>query len=451
VSSVHLPLLPPGPRMGRLAGTVAFHRDPVRFLRAAQHYYGDVFTIRLLTAAPVVVIADPEAAAGLATLDSGAAGAAAHAGEARQAVLPMASSTSVFGGDEHEHHRSRARAYPCFSPEAIAQRSEQIAALAQRHISTWPRGRPIRLLPRMRRLADEVFVREILRISDEARAEELTRAIGRLLYTPGNPPLTIPAPEDGLLGRAVDAIYRWRRAPIARLISQELTERRTEGSSCPGLLGQLLADEPARDNRGIVEELLSLLMAAQEPMASALTWLVLTIACAHEVQERIADAPAGDDYERAVIQESLRLHPPALGMLRRLTQPATLAGQELPANTSTMAPIPLLQSDPRSFEQPERFLPERHLAGHADGLGSRMWPFGHGARRCIAEPLACTLLGAVMRALLRDAAIRPLGAQPERPVLRATILVPRRSGLVLLLPPGASTRCYRPPGAAGPA
>src|SRR4051794_41139654 len=54
-----VPSLPPGPSAGPLAQTVAFHRDPLGVLRAAHARYGDVFTMRLATARPVVVVAAP--------------------------------------------------------------------------------------------------------------------------------------------------------------------------------------------------------------------------------------------------------------------------------------------------------------------------------------------------------------------------------------------------------
>jgi cytochrome P450 family 135 len=428
-------MLPPGPATGRLSGTVAFHRDPLGFLRRARSEFGDVFTIRLATAGPVVVVADRRCAEQLAELDSGGSGAVAHAGEARRGVLPMASVRSVFGADGTEHRTARDRASQAFSEEAIAMRAPQIEVIVRRHVESWPRGRPMRLLPRMRRLADEVFVRAVLGVRDEHRAQSLIESIGSLMWTPGNPPVTIPGPGDGLLGRGVDAVYRKRRRPIAQAIEQELTERRAQGESGPGVLGLLLADEPQQEDQAIVEELLALLMAAQEPMASALTWLALSLGAAPEVAERLRGEALGSDYEHGVIEESLRLHPPAVGMLRRLVSPRRIAGHELAAGTSTMAPIPLLHRDPGGFAQPDSFLPERHLAtngGPSPLAGAGIWPFGHGARRCIAEALAREQLGATLRTLTVRRSIRPLGAQPERMVLRATILVPRRSGLVLL-------------------
>jgi cytochrome P450 len=422
--------------MGRLSGTVAFHRDPLGLLARAQGEFGDIFTIRLATTGPVVVIAIPDAVEQFATLDNGGGRADAHAGQARRAMLPMASPLSVFGADEQTHSAARARTYQGFAPEIVNERAREIETIVHRHIASWPRARPTRLLPLMRALADEVFVREVLGVRREPRTSELVKAIGGLLWTPGNPPLTVPAAEDGLLGRAVDRIYRTRREPVARLLEEEIADRRLADDEGPGVLGLLLGDEPARVGGALVEELLALLMAAQEPMAAALTWLALHVGGEPEIVERLRRVRPGGEYEHAVIQESLRLHPPAVGMLRTLSEPAEIAGHVFPAGTSMMAPIPLLHRDPRSFTQPESFLPDRHLSeDHISPAAERpsMWPFGSGARRCIAEPLARTQLGFMLRAMLEQVTIKPSTRKPERMVLRATILVPQRSGLVRVL------------------
>jgi cytochrome P450 len=284
------------------------------------------------------------------------------------------------------------------------------------------------LLALMRRVANEIFVREVLGV-DDPRAPELARAIGRLLWTPGNPPVTIPGPEDGLAGYVVELAYRRRRASIARLIETELEERRARGEPGRGVLGLLVGEEPERENERMVDELLALLMAAQEPMAAALTWLALRLGSERETARRLLDECGKGAFAEAVIAETLRLHPPALAMLRRTSVPIVIGGVELPTATTMMAPIPLLHRDRRQFSEPERFMPERHLDGAAVGT---MWPFGQGGRSCIGHSLARMQLGLMLRALLERVTLRPVGPQPERMVLRATILVPRTSGTVVL-------------------
>src|ERR1700710_2032593 len=68
-AGVPIPVLPDGPRSGRLVQTVGLHRDPLAWLRRRQGHFGDVFTIRLLTTGPVVVVADAVLAQDLPAAD----------------------------------------------------------------------------------------------------------------------------------------------------------------------------------------------------------------------------------------------------------------------------------------------------------------------------------------------------------------------------------------------
>jgi cytochrome P450 len=305
-----------------------------------------------------------------------------------------------------------------------------MTAIAARHVERWPRGRPLRALPRMRAIADEIFVREVLGVGGQ-RAGALAAAVGRLLWTPGNPPLTIPSPGDGLIGRLVDGEYRRRRARVARLLEAEIAERRHAGVAGGGVLGRIVAAEPAAAPDALVEELLALLMAAQEPMAAGLTWLLLRITADGAVRDRVRDEGIGGDYGRAVVLETLRLHPPAIAALRRATRPLPVDGHVVDPGVVAMVPLPVVQRDGRYVADPDAFRPERHLAPDAAPPPAALMPFGRGARRCLGEALAWTEIGAVIPTVLRAARWRPVGPQPERMVLRATILVPQRGGLVV--------------------
>jgi cytochrome P450 len=425
------PSLPPGPTDGRLATTIALHRDPLGVLRDAQRRFGDVFALRLATAVQVIV-AEPAAIAALCDADPDLA----DAGAARREMVPQASPRSVFGGATNEHRGARERIACAFDPEPSAARAEAIARLAERHLARWPVRRPFRLLARMRVLADEIFVRELLGVEDDARANALARAIGRMVWTPGNPPLTIPGVEDGLLGRVLDAEYRRRRREPAALIAEELRLRRAQGRPGPGVLGMLLGAEPAlEEQEDLVEELIALLIAAQEPMAAALTWLALCVARAPETHERLREEGLEGPFGRAVLAESLRLHPPAIGVLRRLSADVEIAGHTLEAGTTAVLPIPLLQRDPRLVPDPDRFHPERYLhpGGPAADLGPGGIPwlaFGGGARSCLGQFLARAELAAVLPALWRRFQLETVGGA-ERMVLRATSLLPHRGGLVI--------------------
>ncbi|MET0558445.1 MAG: cytochrome P450 [Solirubrobacterales bacterium] len=111
-----------------------------------------------------------------------------------------------------------------------------------------------------------------------------------------------------------------------------------------------------------------------------------------------------------------------------LTEPLRAGGQELPAGVSVLVPSALLNRDPRGYEAPDEFRPERWRAGSDPAVP--FFPFGGGIRRCVGENLARAEIESVVPVVLSVARPEPLAAEPEPMVQRATVLVPRRSLLV---------------------
>src|SRR4051812_26651180 len=145
--------LPPGPSVPPLVQTVAFHRDPLGVLRRSRSRYGPVFTLRLAVVGPVIVVDDAAMLERL--LMAGPTGA--RAGEARRRVLPVASPGSVFGADGEQHRAARERIVAAFTAEALSRHRAAMVSVTGQHIEGWPRGRPFRLLPRIRTLIDDIF------------------------------------------------------------------------------------------------------------------------------------------------------------------------------------------------------------------------------------------------------------------------------------------------------
>jgi cytochrome P450 len=111
-----------------------------------------------------------------------------------------------------------------------------------------------------------------------------------------------------------------------------------------------------------------------------------------------------------------------------LKEPMRLGEWVVPAEASVLMPIALIQRDPRIWPEPDEFRPERWLS--ADAPERFYFPFGGGARRCVGEPLAMAEIRTVIPTILRRLALRPLWPEPERMVVRGTVLVPHRSLLV---------------------
>jgi cytochrome P450 len=187
----------------------------------------------------------------------------------------------------------------------------------------------------------------------------------------------------------------------------------------------MLVSDPPIDDEVIVDQLLIVLMAAQEPPAIALANVVYELAGRSMVAERFLAEPSA---RRALIAEVLRLRPSASAALRQLTEPMEIAGHILAAGTAIACPSPLLHRDPVAFPEPDVFMPDRFVGGTPDG--APYFPFGGGMRRCIGEALAEAQFRAVLPAVLEQWRFRRAWAREERMVVRATVLVPHRGALV---------------------
>ena len=94
-------------------------------------------------------------------------------------------------------------------------------------------------------------------------------------------------------------------------------------------------------------------------------------------------------YLQAVINEALRLYPPAYLLARTSIAPSTIGGYDFPTGTTILMSQWVTHRDARFFDDPDAFRPERWL----DGLMGRLpagayYPFGDGPRRCIGQGFA---------------------------------------------------------------
>jgi len=416
--------LPPGPDAGPLLQGLLFHRDPLGVLLRCRARYGEVFTLSLPTARRTVVVADPAAAHAVAATDP----LLATTGAGRRRLLGPASPQSVLGADREAHRAARTAVGPAFTPQALEPQRAAMASLAAAHATRWPRERPFRLLPRVKTLADDVFVRCLLGVRDEQRAAALVLAIRRMLASPGTPPMPIPSGGRGLLGVLGEAFYRFRRGPAAELIRAELAARSEPADADLDVLSCLC--RAGQSDTEIVEAVLPLLMAGQEPAAIGVTWVLDRAAREAGAAERLA--PGRDAWSDAFVAEALRLRPPVHSLVRPLTDPFAVAGRRLPAGTVLVVPIPLLHLDPRAFPEPAAFRPERFLAPPPPDA---YLPFGFGVRRCLGEALAELQFATLVPAILSRLRLKPIAARPERQIVRATVLPPQRSALMVARPP----------------
>jgi cytochrome P450 len=194
-----------------------------------------------------------------------------------------------------------------------------------------------------------------------------------------------------------------------RTIYQIIKQRRASSAEDPGdLLSKLMQARDEKDgsqmtDRQLRDEVCTLMIAGYETTANSLLWTWMLLSRHQEVQARVLEelravlggrSPAAADLDRLpyttmVVKESMRLYPPIWTISRETARECEIGGYEVPRGCMVMTSPWVMHRDPRFFDRPELFAPERW----ANGLEKRLprgvyFPFGDGPHFCIGRNFA---------------------------------------------------------------
>ena len=315
--------------------------------------------------------------------------------------------------------RQRRLVQPAFHRQRVHAYGELMATFAARRLAGWKDGEILDAHAEMVALTQAIVAKTLFDadVSDETYAiaqamnvltEDFGARLGSLLqYLPD----WVPTPGHIRMRRAV------RR--LDAVVYGMIEARRRHPEDRGDLLSILLAAQDADDGSRMTaeqvrDEVMTLFMAGHETTAVTLSWAWYLLAQHAEVDARLASEvravlverpPTVDDlprltYAEAVISESLRLYPPAYAMARQAREPTEVAGHPVAPGVIVILPTWVVHRDPRWFDEPEAFRPERWAGDLARRLPRfAYFPFGGGPRQCIGNAFA------MMEAVLILAAI----------------------------------------------
>jgi len=217
-----------------------------------------------------------------------------------------------------------------------------------------------------------------------------------------------------------------------------IAERAQRGpQGVPDLLDLLLAGEDPetkrRMNAGeLRDNLLTFIVAGHETTALTLSWALYLLAFDPEVQERAraevqthmaGDAATGEEaarmtFLRQVVDETLRLYPPA-GIVSRTAQaPDELCGREIRKGDTVMIPIYALHRNHLLWSDPDAFRPDRWQQ-KPDRYA--YLPFGDGPRICIGAAFALQEAVIILATLLKRFRFHAVPGRHPAPVMILTL------------------------------
>lgn len=246
-------------------------------------------------------------------------------------------------------------------------------------------------------------------------------------------PQWIPRPQP--------AAYRRAIAEFEALVARLLAERRADGRDRGDLLSMLLAARDPETGEGMSDkqlrdEILTILLAGHETVANALTWTWYLLARHPEAEARLHEeldrvlggrtpsfADLGElEWTRMVVEEAMRLFPPAHTISRTALREDSIGGVRVPAGAAVTISIYVTHRNPNLWDEPERFAPER-FTPEAVARRHRFayLPFGGGPRICIGNGLALVEAKAIVATIAQRYRLRLAPGHVVEPVGLVTL------------------------------
>jgi cytochrome P450 len=328
------------------------------------------------------------------------------------------------------HTRQRRIIQPIFHPKQIATYGKVMTDYTSTLNKKWKDGATVDILKEMMHLTLSIICKSVLNYDVESETEEVDRALtisrnyskrlqnplGQVLNKiPVLPNVKGARQARQKLDTLVYSLIKERRKGLesndknyddllTRLIQAQdstqsgPTNKMTGSSTNTGMPTLGMSDKQVRD------EVMTIFIAGHETTANALTWTFYLISQNREIEKKLVEelvsifdkdsAPSVEDipklkFTEKVLRESMRLYPPVWSLGRFVANDYTLDKYTVPAGSTIMMSQYLMHRDPRYFNEPNRFDPERWSLEAKSSLPRfSYFPFGGGIRACIGESFA---------------------------------------------------------------
>jgi len=341
-------------------------------------------------------------------------------------------------------HQRRTLA-PAFTPRAVSTLVPHMIAVTEETIAAL-KGKmnaPVDLRATMQRMTLEIAGRTMFSFGMErhgATLRDFVMEYGEKLARPHLLDLALPlwwkTPQDFRRARFRG---RWT-AFIAMLMAERRAAGKKEGAPPQDLFDLMQAARDPETGKAFTDvqlgdEVATMILAGHETTATALFWSLYLLALDPVSQEQVAAeareaiASGGLDldrlkFTRAVLDETMRLYPPAFLIARAAAGPDVIAGMPVKKHDVVLIAPWLLHRHEKLWRDPNAFIPSRFMAGPPPDRFAYL-PFGVGARVCVGAHFALVeavlalakIIGAFRVTLVDKAPVMPIGivtTQPDR-------------------------------------
>lgn len=420
---------PPGPRGYPLVGVLPqLYRDPLGFMRAVTREYGDIVHL----GQSWYLISGPQYLKHVLQ---------EHSRNYRKGdnirPLKLLTGEGLLTSDGDFWLRQRRMAQPAFHHQRIAAMGATITDCTGELLERWrplaEQGVALDVAEEMMRLTMKIIGLSLFSVDVSSQADLVGRALIETLHYINRRatsliqlPHSLPTPGS----------LRFRRAlqQLDSVVLGMIEGRRRSGEDTGDLLSMLLQARDAETGQGMTDrqlrdEVMNIFLAGHDTTGLVLSWTWYLLAQHPAVEQRLqaelrtvlaGRAPTAADlpdlpYTYMVIQESMRLYPPAWMTSRTPLQPDRLGEYDIPAGATILVSPYATHYHPGLWPDPERFDPERFDPAAAERPKFAYFPFGGGPRVCIGNNLALMEMQLVVAMIAQHYQLRLVPGHPVEP------------------------------------
>jgi cytochrome P450 len=304
--------------------------------------------------------------------------------------------------------RQRRLIQPAFHKQTIAGMASLMTDMIGETLENWEeiagRGEAVDVANEMMKLMQRIIVQAMFGTNVPADPDQMGRAFDDALRFMNQ---FIMVPLDIIRQLPTPTNLRFRRAIkfLDRVVYQMIEEREASDHAGDDLLSMLIQARDEESGEGMTrqqirDEIMTIYLAGHETTANAMAWAWYLLSKHPHVRQRLEEevdnvlgkrAPTLDDlrhlpYTRMIIDETLRLRPPAWMFARRAISNDDLRGHPIPAGALVMLSPYVTHHRADLWENPEGFEPERFEQGRdKERPKFAYFPFGGGPRICIGN------------------------------------------------------------------
>jgi cytochrome P450 len=321
-------------------------------------------------------------------------------------------STGLLRINGAEHNRHRRMMQPAFTARRVQVHRSAITALTEQELASWEPGTVRRIDQDLSRLVMTIAIRTIFDVTAQDDIQEMHDLITRLLKVAAAP-ATLLLPFD-VPGSTFRSALR-TAGRIEDVLRGLIRERRSRAEVGGDLLSAMIAARDAGGGALTDDELIGEAYTAlcHESSAAGMTWTLFLLdqhpeICGQVVEELEAvlggEPPSAEQLPRLVlldrvIQESLRLLPPAAFALRYTARETALGPYVLPKDASVFYSPYVTHRIPELYERPGSFLPARWET--ARPTMTEYLPFGFGVHNCVGKHFAMLEMKIILAMILQ--------------------------------------------------